>query len=277
MMTQIDFTSSMAALQHDGFVAVRGAIPHEHAVAMCERIWNVLEDRGVRRADRSTWPVEQMVWGFQALTRSGAFDAVGSTRVRETLDVLLDNDWQEVGRWGQPLVTFPTAETSSAEAWRITSAVWHFDFPARRSMREPVGMRLLSMLSSVKPGGGGTLLLAGSHRLVANLVDEGAAGDGKSQRVRDRLKARHPSINGLWSREIDPDRTRRLMHEGIEVDGIRLRVVELCGEPGDVFFMHPWTLHAPSINAADVPRFMLSTTILADRNIFGAGEEMGDA
>jgi hypothetical protein len=261
MNQPLDVSNLRATLQSSGLVVVRGAIAPTSAAAMCECIWRVLEARGVRRDDRSTWPA-QWVASFQALTRSRAFEAVGSDRVRETLDALLGGDW-DVGRWGQPLVTFP-----STNEWKLTSAVWHFDFPVRRSAREPVGLRLLTVLAPLASQGGGTLVLQGSHRLAAALLAQGVAGDGKSQRIRGLLKGKHPWLRELWSKSDSPDRTRHLMEEGADIDGVPLRVVEVTGEPGDVCFMHPWTLHAVSINAAKTPRFMLSTTALADRAFF---------
>jgi hypothetical protein len=257
-------------LPASGLVVDRGSIAADAANAMRECIWRALEARGVNRNEPATWP-EQWAWGFQSLSRRNTFDAVGSTRVRALLDTLLDGDWQEAGRWGQPLVTFP-----STDAWKLTAGAWHFDFPARRSRREPVGLRLLTMLSPVARHGGGTLVVLGSHRLVESLVANDLAGDGRSQRVRELLKSRHAWIRDLWSKSDDRTRTRRLMEEGIEIDGVWLRVVELTGEPGDVYFMHPWTLHAPSINAARVPRFMLSTTILTDPHIFGTNTAPSD-
>ena len=45
------------------------------------------------------------------------------------------------------------------------------------------------------------------------------------------------------------------------VGGAELRVVEMTGEPGDVFLVHPLIVHAPSTNCADVPRIVLSSFV----------------
>jgi hypothetical protein len=42
------------------------------------------------------------------------------------------------------------------------------------------------------------------------------------------------------------------------VDGVEVRVVELCGEPGDVVLMNPRCLHAAAPNAGASPRLMQS-------------------
>jgi hypothetical protein len=40
------------------------------------------------------------------------------------------------------------------------------------------------------------------------------------------------------------------------VDGVRLRVAELTGEPGDMVFCHPCMVHCGAPNRGDFPRFM---------------------
>jgi ectoine hydroxylase-related dioxygenase (phytanoyl-CoA dioxygenase family) len=51
------------------------------------------------------------------------------------------------------------------------------------------------------------------------------------------------------------------MREGTCVDGVTVRVVEMTGEAGDVYFMHPSLLHAPSPNACNQPRLALTQWI----------------
>jgi hypothetical protein len=55
-----------------------------------------------------------------------------------------------------------------------------------------------------------------------------------------------------------PARVRLFMEEGAEVDGAPVRVREMLGDPGDVFLMHPLTLHAPTPNVRSAPRMMLT-------------------
>jgi ectoine hydroxylase-related dioxygenase (phytanoyl-CoA dioxygenase family) len=47
-------------------------------------------------------------------------------------------------------------------------------------------------------------------------------------------------------------------------DGIALQVVELSGSAGDVFLLHPLTMHAAAPNAGSAPRFMLSGGVTSD-------------
>ena len=36
-----------------------------------------------------------------------------------------------------------------------------------------------------------------------------------------------------------------------------MRLIEMTGEPGDAFFLHPWILHTSSPNSSDLPRIMV--------------------
>ena len=47
------------------------------------------------------------------------------------------------------------------------------------------------------------------------------------------------------------DRFARFMIGGDEIDGVRVRVIEATGEPGDVCLMHPWTLHTTAFSSED--------------------------
>lgn len=51
------------------------------------------------------------------------------------------------------------------------------------------------------------------------------------------------------------------MEQTTETDGAPLRIVEMTGEAGDVFLMHPNLLHAFSTNASDSVRMMLTQWI----------------
>jgi ectoine hydroxylase-related dioxygenase (phytanoyl-CoA dioxygenase family) len=49
------------------------------------------------------------------------------------------------------------------------------------------------------------------------------------------------------------------------VDGIDVRVVEMTGQPGDVYLMHPTLLHAPSRNVRNSPRLALTQWVEGKR------------
>lgn len=233
------------------------------AARMGERLWETLaRAHAIHRGEPATWTVRQPT-GFQALTRSGAFDALGSVVLASALDALLgEKSWERPEHWGTALVTFPT----TAVRWDVPSRHWHLDFPVRGQARPLFAVRILACIDTVAPQAGGTFVLAGSHQLVERLVADGAAPTGGHSRdVRHTLMRMHPWLQELWSEGGNHDRIRRFMVEGADIDGVTLRVLQLSGEPGDAFLMHPWQFHAPAPNCGASPRLMLSQSVMRAR------------
>jgi ectoine hydroxylase-related dioxygenase (phytanoyl-CoA dioxygenase family) len=140
---------------------------------------------------------------------------------------------------------------------------WHLDIPGRGDPDQPHQVRLFGYVTDVVPWGGGTLVVEGSHELVRRMVAADPKGDiGSSAVVRRRLRQRHPWFDDLFRPSEHPaPRIQRFMRDGDEVDGVRVRVVELTGDAGDVTVMLPWTLHSASTNTAARPRFMVTHTL----------------
>ena len=143
----------------------------------------------------------------------------------------------------QLLFTWP-----NATAWSIPSTIWHLDFP-----RVPgdgfVGAQVFGFVEEVAPGGGGTLIAAGSHHLLNEdrLI--------KSKVIKKRLKKK-PGYAELLGKDESIDRPRFL--EPFEVDGFTQRVVELTGKPGDIYLTDLRLLHTLAPNASLNPRIMLT-------------------
>ena len=238
-----------------GTLRLSGAFGLRAAAEMTERVWTLLErEHGMRRDDASSWNVTQPT-GFQSLTRVGAFDAIASDALREDVNQLL-HDWGLPRHWGAPLITFPEPQVT----WDVPATQWHLDFPARGALAPLPGIRVLAFIDVVEPRSGGTLVLAGSHRLVESLMSAGLAGSGHSADVRGRLAERHAWLRDLWSNDTDA-RIQRFIVEGIRLEEQPLRVVELTGVPGDIVLIHPRLFHAPSRNVGARPRMMVSQSL----------------
>ena len=124
-------------------------------------------------------------------------------------------------------------------------------------------MQFFAFLNQVRPRGGGTLVLTGSHRLAASYLGCGEAF--RMARVRASVAA-HPWLRGLWEPVDGGDRIQRYMNDGTVVDGIPLGVVELTGEPGDVILMHCDCFHAAAPNRLTEPRMMLTGIVGRSRS-----------
>jgi len=79
-------------------------------------------------------------------------------------------------------------------------------------------VQFVGFLNQVRPRGGGTLVLTGSHRLVAPYPSLGEAF--RLDRVRTSL-ASHPWLRGLWMSAAAGDRVQRYMNDGTIIDAYR--------------------------------------------------------
>jgi hypothetical protein len=149
-----------------------------------------------------------------------------------------------VHRRPQVLFTLP-----NSDVWTVPAG-WHVDIPRLASGKRP-GVQLFTFLDRVETRGGGTLVIAGSHRLL---------NEKRFMRMKElrHLLCREDYFRNLYS-EAPPasaqDRAR-LLHESGLVGNVVVEVVELTGAPGDAYFTDLRVLHAIAPNATDRPRIM---------------------
>jgi hypothetical protein len=239
-----------------GLLKLEGFVPRRRADTMADTLWKALAQRHhIHRRDRSTWTQERPMH-FQALQKSGAFSALATPEVRALADELLGRgQWAEPPYWGQPLVCFPTQQR-----WEIPNKNWHLDLPAHpQRFRLPIA-RFFLLLAPLEPRGGGTLVVAGSHRLVERLADQ-AQVELSSSVMRKHLAGTHRWFGELMSPTRDFSRARRFMAQPTVVDGVPVQVEEITGDPGDVFVMHAAALHSLSPNNRETPRLALAQSI----------------
>ncbi len=146
---------------------------------------------------------------------------------------------------GRPQILFTPPD---AETWTVPHKIWHLDFP-RLGSAAPPGVQMFAMLRPLPPGGGGTLVVAGSHRLVND------RGFVSSKEVKKAL-VREPWFAALL-RGGQPDRERFVREPGL-VGDVPVQVVEMHGEPGDVYMVDLRMLHTLAPNASDAPRLMIT-------------------
>jgi hypothetical protein len=244
--------------QHDeferrGILRLPGFYPKPAIDMMADRLWANLEQRfGMRRDRPDSWTVVSPA-GFQALKHSGAFAALGSAKLFRLADALLgEGGWDKPERWGGPLVTFPTPAPSLARP------PWHLDVGGGEPLDPLPILRVFTFLEPAAAHGGGTLYVAGSHRLAMGIERERGARV-RSAQVRDRLKAEHPWFAHLLAAPTAA--LRALIDVETEVGGYPIRLEEMTGAPGDLIVMHPAILHGSAHNALDRPRLMLTEWI----------------
>jgi hypothetical protein len=145
----------------------------------------------------------------------------------------------------QVLFTLP-----NIDVWRLPLG-WHADGPRFRSGVSP-GVQLFGCLDHVGPGGGGTTVVAGSHRL--------ANDTGRFLRASDltQILRREPFFRELFAGRGGEDGALPRARIG----DVPVEVMELTGAPGDVWLIDLRTLHTGAPNAADRPRLMFTHRFL---------------
>ena len=243
--------SELAAFETTGFVRLERAVPPDAALAMQAEVWAELAaDHGIREGDRSTWRTPphgarraKHSAGNAALVSDRLFGAIG--------DLLGKDDWRRPASWGGYFVTFPSGPTGER---MVPTDTWHWDAHPDSS-----GLLLFTFCSSVEPGGGGTLVLAGSHRVLRRFymeLDDEAAAQPHCEHRR-RFARWHPYLEALTGHgQVVDDRVARFCERDEELAGVPCRVVELTGEPGDVVACNPGLLHATVPNRSSWPRFV---------------------
>jgi ectoine hydroxylase-related dioxygenase (phytanoyl-CoA dioxygenase family) len=171
------------------------------------------------------------------------------------LDDLL-GEWTPPKNYGQVLITMPQGGT-----WSVPHKLWHSDFGYRAPYVGLFGVKYWAFFGNVKPGGGGTPQLAGSHKLTARYIDGHGDDALEYKRVRDGFLRSHPWLKALSSPDDDPERNARFMEAEADIDGLPARVVELTGHAGDIYLTHPWVMHSIAANTNDQPRLMRSGAI----------------
>ena len=137
---------------------------------------------------------------------------------------------------------FPVAE---ADRWAAPLDGWHID-GGRPALAARASVVVLPLLTAIRPGGGGTALLRGSHRAVARML-RGNARICPQEIALAELRARGSSavveatgrVRGPHHR-IRPHHTHRTM--GWWNDSRIYTYVQA----GDLLLMHPHLVHAPS-------------------------------
>lgn len=147
----------------------------------------------------------------------------------------------------QLLLTPPQAVT-----WSVPYLGWHLDVASPTRDVLP-GIQVFVLVDDVAPRGGGTVAVAGSHRL------HGPHG-GAAVSAHRALQA-DPHFANLF-RPSTGDRER--FFEPHTLGGVVAQVVEMCGEAGDAYLMDMRTIHAAAPNASKRPRMMVTSRYLSD-------------
>jgi ectoine hydroxylase-related dioxygenase (phytanoyl-CoA dioxygenase family) len=239
-----------------GWMRVPAAFTADHAAAMRAATWRAFATVGIMQSDPSTWTDERPVH-LKELKADPAFRAVGSARVIDAIDAVLEGqEYDRPKNWGAVFVALP-----STQAWTVPSRGWHADANYMSAVSPPAGVRTHALFGDVAPRAGGTLIVAGSHRLVHQYFANNPPPAGTRGAEFRTLLQGHPYIRDLHTEGDAADRAARFMGRAEEHDGVLLQVVENTGDAGDVILLHPLVLHVATPNSGTAPRFLLSGAV----------------
>jgi hypothetical protein len=215
------------AFVRDGFVKLEQAAPREIAEAACDLLWQQI---GLSPDDPGSW-TQPVVWAAD-LTGAGPFGRLIRSRgLADALDQLCGTDgWVPRGALGHIPVRFPVQPTADDGGWHIDLNTPRPDGSWAVSGR-PHSILLLTLLSEVGPADAPTRIRIGSHRDVAAVLGEEPVEFLDSGALVDSASADRP-------------------------------VAHATGQPGDMYLVHPFTVHAADVHRGSTPRFMSQAPVM---------------
>lgn len=248
-------------LQRDGVLRLEGLLDRASVALALQTILKPLEQLGLWRdgswrlhgRSRPKWPETGLKPARDIGHRHPEVEAlIRLPRITELVTDLLDGAEVDHKVYPRPQVL---ASLPNSGPWALPSG-WHTDLPRLAKGGSP-GFQMFMFLDSVGRRGGGTLAVAGSHRLL---------NTGRNLRVNEITTAlrTEPFFQHLFNSSLDAT-DRGALPIG-RVNGTRLEVVEFVGEPGDAWLMDLRVLHAAAPNCSDRPRLMATHRFVrADR------------
>ncbi|MFI6291076.1 phytanoyl-CoA dioxygenase family protein [Nonomuraea sp. NPDC050790] len=228
----------------DGFAKVEAVVEREVADAARMLLW---EKIGLSPDDPASWR-EPVVWAMDD-TGQGPFGQImRSERLFAAFDAVAGaGGWAPRGALGMVPVRFPNLPPVEDRGWHIDLNTLGGDGTWGVSARSQT-MLLLVLLSHVGPDDAPTRVRAGSHRdAFAALSPRAIGAEPVAATVAGPLVERA-------SRERP--------------------VAYATGAPGDVYLLHPYTVHAADEHRGQVPRFMSQGPIMLKRPVDGSGENL---
>ncbi|MGE2717095.1 phytanoyl-CoA dioxygenase family protein [Mycolicibacterium litorale] len=217
----------VAAFERDGYLKIVQPELRAAADAARAQLWRQL---GVSPDDPASW-TQPVMWAAD-LTGSGPFaELAAAESLARALDALCGvGGWQPRGALGNIPVRFPVRPPADDRGWHIDLNTPLPDGGWAVSGR-PHTLLLLTLLSDVGPDDAPTRIRRGSHHDVAAALDETPVDAIAAGEVGDRVSSARP-------------------------------VVKATGEAGDMYVVHPFTVHAADEHRGSTPRFMAQAPIL---------------
>ncbi|MBI5340657.1 MAG: phytanoyl-CoA dioxygenase family protein [Mycolicibacterium rufum] len=212
-----------------GYLTLEQAAPRAVADEARDLLWRQL---GVSR-DPATW-TRPVMWTAD-LTGEGPFGELARSPVlADALDAICgEGGWLPRGALGNIPVRFPVQPPADDRGWHIDlntpgeDGAW---FVTNR----PQTLLVLTLLSEVTIDDAPTRIRAGSHRDTARVLGDEPLDAVQAGALVDAASASRP-------------------------------VHHATGAPGDMYVLHPFTVHAADEHRGSTPRFMSQAPVLLTR------------
>ncbi len=244
-----ELTDHKRELETRGITRVNGLLSEAEVRVARDIIYEIASEHDLYTS--TGWQRSQSRFGvhkpfraaINALTHSDRFPNLVSDSLIEVAEDLLGEPVTPLHPGQQLLFTLP-----SAISWSVPNDVWHVDFP-RLGKLGPPGLQMFTFIEDVQPKGGGTLVIAGSHRLLntSNVI--------RSKKLKQLLR-KEPYFRSLFDVERAP--ITSLENTAGSGGNLDMEIVELTGRVGDVYFMDLRVLHTLAPNASETARLMLT-------------------
>lgn len=219
----------LAAFDTDGYLTLEQAAPRAVADEARELLWRQL---GVSR-DPASW-TQPVMWTAD-LTGEGPFGELARSPVlADALDAICgEGGWLPRGALGNIPVRFPVQPPADDRGWHIDLNT-PGDDGAWFVTNRPQTLLVLTLLSEVTIDDAPTRIRAGSHRDTARVLGDEPLDAAQAGALVDAASASRP-------------------------------VHHATGAPGDMFVLHPFTVHAADEHRGSTPRFMSQAPVLLTR------------
>ncbi|MEN4476412.1 phytanoyl-CoA dioxygenase family protein [Mycolicibacterium cosmeticum] len=218
------------AFGRDGYLRIDGTAVREAARAAQTLLWQRLglaADRPERWTDSVVWTSDLSGAGpFHELTRPPGLSAA--------LDAVLGaGRWVPRGSLGNIVIRFPLPSDVDDRGWHLDLNTPLPDGSWAVS-RQPHTVLVLTLLSEVGPDDAPTRIRVGSHRDVPAVLGDDPLDAVTAGRRADAASAGRP-------------------------------IAHATGQPGDMYLLHPFTVHAADRHRGHTPRFMAQGPIMLTR------------
>ena len=238
-----------ATFNNSGYLKLEGVLNQQNASRMRDALLRICEREGFWKEGCWKTSGQQSISRLKRrLKKSGALgDFMTPDLHKATLQLMNGSSVQPMFAKNHLLFSLPRGVGSNNDL------DWHMDIPLLGDTSIP-GIQLFTFIDSVGPREGGTVAVAGSHRL-------GKSQQANSKEFRIQLE-RTEFFGQLFSSE--PSEPSHIFDAEGTVDGIELKVIEMCGEPGDVIFMDVRLWHTRFPNFSERSRMMLTQRFLPE-------------